>query len=111
MRYRRRLSFGGSRANGRRYGRFGHWVRPPCDIGGFRLAPVQWSGLAPLALYYGSSRDVPSLAGSITVPLELGQSERLRCARCFLPLSPLRVTTGATAMESCHCYESPTAWR
>lgn len=67
--------------------------------------------LAPLALFYGSSRDVPSLVGSHTVPLEWGRSERLQCARCLLPLSPLRVTTGATARESCHCYESPTASR
>ena len=69
--------------------------------------------LAPLALYYGSSRDaVPSHAGSIAVSLELGQSERLRCARCFLPLSSLSEPTTAAAMESCHCHlTSVGSWR
>lgn len=76
------------------------------------FASLMFNGLAlaPLALFYGSSRDeVPSLVGSHTVPLEWGRSERLHCARCRLPLSPLRVTTSATAVESCHCYESSTA--
>jgi hypothetical protein len=69
--------------------------------------------LAPLALYYGSSRDaVPSHVSTSGTALELGEPERLHCARCLLPLSSLSERRSAAAMEFCRCHlTSVGSWR